>query len=240
MKKLFKRTLSIMTLSVLTSSLISGSITVNADIADSGNDIVSECTQIDNLKSAALSEYSAGSYTNSSIPSDYKILFIECKSIKTSTKTYNTTSVEDTIFNEAVKNFEDSVESFSKYNVNIIADKKYITDTINCTGSYIMYEDIKDYLADLAPYGYYNAVLVCGAVSEFTLGVTSKGQFNGETGYGYTYVTICTSNDQNNVNKGINTSYPYLTTTNVAIHEWLRSEERRVGKECRSRWSPYH
>src|ERR1044072_4151512 len=23
-------------------------------------------------------------------------------------------------------------------------------------------------------------------------------------------------------------------------HEGLRSEERRVGKECRSRWSPYH
>src|SRR3712207_1591495 len=22
--------------------------------------------------------------------------------------------------------------------------------------------------------------------------------------------------------------------------EWERSEERRVGKECRSRWSPYH
>src|SRR2546430_2855471 len=25
-----------------------------------------------------------------------------------------------------------------------------------------------------------------------------------------------------------------------AIIEFLRSEERRVGKECRSRWSPYH
>ena len=24
------------------------------------------------------------------------------------------------------------------------------------------------------------------------------------------------------------------------IMETLRSEERRVGKECRSRWSPYH
>ena len=24
------------------------------------------------------------------------------------------------------------------------------------------------------------------------------------------------------------------------IPETLRSEERRVGKECRSRWSPYH
>ena len=24
------------------------------------------------------------------------------------------------------------------------------------------------------------------------------------------------------------------------LHCWWRSEERRVGKECRSRWSPYH
>src|SRR2546427_12747139 len=26
----------------------------------------------------------------------------------------------------------------------------------------------------------------------------------------------------------------------LAHHDRLRSEERRVGKECRSRWSPYH
>src|SRR3712207_5166410 len=26
----------------------------------------------------------------------------------------------------------------------------------------------------------------------------------------------------------------------AAAEEWERSEERRVGKECRSRWSPYH
>src|SRR2546426_5269425 len=26
----------------------------------------------------------------------------------------------------------------------------------------------------------------------------------------------------------------------LAQHDLLRSEERRVGKECRSRWSPYH
>ena len=24
------------------------------------------------------------------------------------------------------------------------------------------------------------------------------------------------------------------------VDAWIRSEERRVGKECRSRWSPYH
>src|SRR5256885_7897249 len=30
----------------------------------------------------------------------------------------------------------------------------------------------------------------------------------------------------------------YAVTVFAAI--WMRSEERRVGKECRSRWSPYH
>src|SRR2546422_8572934 len=52
--------------------------------------------------------------------------------------------------------------------------------------------------------------------------------------------------------------FPYLQVSEV-LHEWIvsevvgavtdpftaaagggRSEERRVGKECRSRWSPYH
>ena len=34
-----------------------------------------------------------------------------------------------------------------------------------------------------------------------------------------------------------------LTDSGLSITEWdlvTRSEERRVGKECRSRWSPYH
>ena len=36
-----------------------------------------------------------------------------------------------------------------------------------------------------------------------------------------------------------------LTQAEKAINDWDvvmlgRSEERRVGKECRSRWSPYH
>ena len=29
-------------------------------------------------------------------------------------------------------------------------------------------------------------------------------------------------------------------TDQISTGEILRSEERRVGKECRSRWSPYH
>ena len=32
---------------------------------------------------------------------------------------------------------------------------------------------------------------------------------------------------------------PEINTTITEL-ELVRSEERRVGKECRSRWSPYH
>src|SRR3712207_2096927 len=34
-------------------------------------------------------------------------------------------------------------------------------------------------------------------------------------------------------------TYARYATNSVEMHR-LRSEERRVGKECRSRWSPYH
>src|SRR3712207_9436854 len=32
----------------------------------------------------------------------------------------------------------------------------------------------------------------------------------------------------------------HLAATPVGAEVFFRSEERRVGKECRSRWSPYH
>src|SRR3989441_9551914 len=31
-----------------------------------------------------------------------------------------------------------------------------------------------------------------------------------------------------------------VSSTNRRVRIYKRSEERRVGKECRSRWSPYH
>ena len=34
--------------------------------------------------------------------------------------------------------------------------------------------------------------------------------------------------------------YQFLTTNPATAGDVKRSEERRVGKECRSRWSPYH
>ena len=33
---------------------------------------------------------------------------------------------------------------------------------------------------------------------------------------------------------------PERNAVNIEKYREIRSEERRVGKECRSRWSPYH
>ena len=33
----------------------------------------------------------------------------------------------------------------------------------------------------------------------------------------------------------------FMSSTEIIVNkDEIRSEERRVGKECRSRWSPYH
>ena len=39
---------------------------------------------------------------------------------------------------------------------------------------------------------------------------------------------------------GLYLGAPDSAITHIGIVEKIRSEERRVGKECRSRWSPYH
>ena len=50
---------------------------------------------------------------------------------------------------------------------------------------------------------------------------------------------------QSSINSKIEEKY-YDPIIQLRFHYWLdksdsfRSEERRVGKECRSRWSPYH
>jgi len=40
--------------------------------------------------------------------------------------------------------------------------------------------------------------------------------------------------------KDANTLRQFVTERGKIIPRRIRSEERRVGKECRSRWSPYH
>ena len=38
----------------------------------------------------------------------------------------------------------------------------------------------------------------------------------------------------------INKNQKNMISSDLYQSLWTRSEERRVGKECRSRWSPYH
>ena len=57
--------------------------------------------------------------------------------------------------------------------------------------------------------------------------------------------TILHTNDEHSelIPWGPASDYPDYPTTggfSRIAHEVKRSEERRVGKECRSRWSPYH
>ena len=50
------------------------------------------------------------------------------------------------------------------------------------------------------------------------------------------------SNDCEAFNKWLfsNKRYEAVCAIEADVENYLRSEERRVGKECRSRWSPYH
>ena len=45
--------------------------------------------------------------------------------------------------------------------------------------------------------------------------------------------------DDNSTKKAISTA-AFVAVASGIFLMFLRSEERRVGKECRSRWSPYH
>src|SRR3712207_1184818 len=67
--------------------------------------------------------------------------------------------------------------------------------------------------------------------------VIGKYQYNGRYGYGG-YYYIMTFDDKGKVT--MTADYDDKTLSTPRTSEFERSEERRVGKECRSRWSPYH
>src|SRR2546430_11968455 len=66
-----------------------------------------------------------------------------------------------------------------------------------------------------------------------TIGATGSVTFNGLATGSHT-VTLSGAPSTCSVSGGTS------QTVNVAAGQTARSEERRVGKECRSRWSPYH
>ena len=55
------------------------------------------------------------------------------------------------------------------------------------------------------------------------------------------YKELVTSlESEQSVSIRLNPLKPFAFRSGEHAVPWCRSEERRVGKECRSRWSPYH
>ena len=73
-------------------------------------------------------------------------------------------------------------------------------------------------------------LLMLGAVALFTACSDDGGSGSGNINYeeGYKYLT------------NLNVSDAKMIYQKSSATRATRSEERRVGKECRSRWSPYH
>jgi len=70
----------------------------------------------------------------------------------------------------------------------------------------------------------------------------SQLYFGASVGHVFVLLSTCTPTDTNSANdlSAENDGNASLQKSMAHGNERLRSEERRVGKECRSRWSPYH
>ena len=85
-------------------------------------------------------------------------------------------------------------------------------------------------------------ILVCLTLAlVLCFGLTACGEFDGN------FKTVASADEINTTFAKVNTEesdtetgYQLKATFKGAFENELRSEERRVGKECRSRWSPYH
>ena len=82
------------------------------------------------------------------------------------------------------------------------------------------------------------AAPLAGSVSDEGLNVTFTGAGQDtEDGALSGSSLVWTSDRDGQIGTGLTFD---ITTLSRGVHVITRSEERRVGKECRSRWSPYH
>ena len=120
---------------------------------------------------------------------------------------------------------ESTVFASSNYTINyfdIMEEPPKVTVSINTgIGEYTIYQDTSDY----------HVANTLSAILEY------YGKDGSKTGESYVNGTPL-------VEKKFTKTYysiPSSNTSNYSVKQPLnRSEERRVGKECRSRWSPYH
>ena len=84
--------------------------------------------------------------------------------------------------------------------------------------------------------------LVCKYNGRVTAEMMDKDTYNAETGEWQRVVTEYTELERDALNQFVTLPEPMRDAYRqlILFPVQARSEERRVGKECRSRWSPYH
>ena len=79
-------------------------------------------------------------------------------------------------------------------------------------------------------------------IGDIDTAVTAYGRNTKEYGSQYVFMSYAMSGSDagQTITRITSSRYDYHDPINPTIMDSKRSEERRVGKECRSRWSPYH
>ena len=124
-----------------------------------------------------------------------------------------------------------------------IVEKKHVQDGMEVKPDIKLYSisDISSVWVYADVYEYEIPWIKEGVDAEMTLSYIPGKEFKGRVDYVYPYldtktrtlkVRLSFPNEDNMLKPGM--------YANVNISSVPRSEERRVGKECRSRWSPYH
>ena len=95
-----------------------------------------------------------------------------------------------------------------------------------------IYEKFPDSFSVLTPFAYsYLEELIRTTTSDYGLPLFDRNGQPVKVNVGMKLISLAIAENQNN--------QEYVKVLEVQI-TFKRSEERRVGKECRSRWSPYH
>ena len=77
-------------------------------------------------------------------------------------------------------------------------------------------------------------------MTDGTLAVGDSLRFHGHTTDFTASIVSMEVNHQKVPQAKVGDEVAIQVTERTRQHDQVRSEERRVGKECRSRWSPYH
>lgn len=195
------------------------SFPVEAGLTENMNTIEAEAEIMSDILNTALDEYSTYSQTTTrpvnTIPPDFNVLFVRCSDIIANGVSYPANVNDNAIFNAAAVQFEELVEEFTNYNVNIIVDTYVHNDPVSFEGTYVMYEDIKTLLDEIAPFNSYDSVFIFGTeVTDINTATTSLATYD-FTNFGYTYSPI----SHYDYAKANIDDYKY--TTELAIHEFV-------------------